>query len=100
MFNWFRKWLLKEVNDNLVFLWGRIVFLEKRIEKMGTANDLLVSEVAGLTTVVESAIALINGFLAQIKNAATLAEVQAVVAEIETEKQKLADAVAANTPEA
>ena len=64
---------------------------------MGAANDLLVSEVAGLTTVVESAIALINGFLAQIKDAATLAEVQAVVAEIETEKQKLADAVAANT---
>ena len=87
---WFRGWLLSDVNLCLTLL-------TYEVRKMGAANDLLVSEVAGLTTVVESAIALINGFLAQIKDAATLAEVQAVVAEIETEKQKLADAVAANT---
>jgi hypothetical protein len=69
----------------------------KEIWRMGAAIDLLKEEVTGLTTVVESAVALINGFTEKIKDAATLEEVQAVVAEIEVEKQALAAAVAANT---
>ena len=64
---------------------------------MSAANDLLVAEVAGLKTVVGSAIALISGLVDQFKNAATMEEVEAAIADIEVQKQALADAVAAGT---
>lgn len=69
----------------------------KEIWHMGAAIELLKNEVAELTTVVESAIVLIQGLADRIKEAATFEEVQAVVAEIEAEKQALAAKVAENT---
>jgi hypothetical protein len=85
-----RRWLFADAH------W-KLNEIMKEVWHMGAAIDLLKGEVAELTTVVESAIALIQGFADRIKDAATLEEVQAVVAEIEAEKQSLADAVTANT---
>jgi hypothetical protein len=82
---------------SFLWKWMKIDDLKKRIESMSQANDLLVVEVTGLKTVVDSAIVLINGFLSQINGAATLEEVKSVVAEIEAQKVALANAVAQNT---
>jgi hypothetical protein len=85
-----RKWLLGPLD------WKLNIIL-KEVWSMGAAIDLLKDEVASLTTVVESAIALIQGLVDRVKDAATLEEVQVVVAEIEAEKQALANKVAENT---
>lgn len=86
-----------QLTAHVVDLTQAIKILLERVEKMSAANDLLVDEVAALKSVVESAVTLISGLVDQFKNAATMEEVQAIVAEIEVQKQFLADAVAAGT---
>ena len=104
---WLRDWFLEDTQRKVGQILGdlsdlsdKISTLTERIESMSAANDLLVNEVSGLKTVVASAVALINGFLDRFKDAATMTEVEAVIADIELSKQSLADAVAANTPAA
>ena len=64
----------------------------------------LHDEVEATTTVIGSAIALINGFLARLQAARASedlsGEVGQLVDELETAKTGLAEAVAANTPAA
>ena len=86
-----------QLMTHVLQLTDTVRLLTERINKMSAANDLLVAEVASLKDVVESAIALIAGLVGQFKNAATMEEVQAAIASIETQKQELADAVAAGT---
>ena len=85
-----RRWLFADAH------W-KLNEIMKETWHMGAAIDLLKSEVAELTTVVDSAITLIQGLADRIKEAATFEEVQAIVAEIEAEKQALAAKVAENT---
>lgn len=76
---------------------------------MAASVDALVTTVAALDTVVDSAVALINGFsqrltdainaaLAGGATAAELAPLTALNTDLQNKKQALADAVAANTP--
>lgn len=61
----------------------------------------LQSEVAALTTVEASAVALINGLAQQLKDAKNdPVAIQGVIDSLEAGKTQLADAVAANTPAA
>lgn len=85
-----RQWLLGSIDL-------KINALTREVWNMGAAIDLLRAEVEQLTTVVDSAVVLIQGFADRIKDAATLEEVQAVVAEIEAGKMALASAVESNT---
>jgi hypothetical protein len=74
--------------------------LHKKIDKlevsMSAAMDLLMAEITDVRGVVDSTLLLIQKLVDKINSAATLEEVQAFVAELEVEEQKLADAVAAN----
>jgi hypothetical protein len=58
----------------------------------------LMDEVASMKTVVDSVVALIDGLIDQLKNANTDAEIQAVITELEAQKQELAAKVPVNTP--
>jgi hypothetical protein len=93
----FRHWLLGDVNQNLQYVWIHLIKLEERINAMSESTDLLKEEVASLSTVVDSAVALIQGLADRLKDVTTLEEVQAIVADLEKEKTELAAAVQANT---
>ena len=70
---------------------------------MAKAIEDLQAEVIENTTVVEGAIALINGLSEKLKEAAAsgdMSQVEAIVAELDINNKRLADAVAANTPAA
>ncbi len=65
---------------------------------MSKITDLQAA-VAASDAVIQSAVLLINGLAQQIKDAGTdPVALAAVIADIEANKQALADAVAANTP--
>jgi hypothetical protein len=87
---WLCDWLLWEVN-------GKLNTIMKGMNAMSASTDLLVAEVAELKTVVDSAVLLIQGIADRFKNVTTMAEVEAVVADLEAQKTALADAVAQNT---
>lgn len=89
--SWFRGWLLADVCVCLTLLYNEV-------RKMSAAFDLMESKVAELKTVNESVLALIAQLVTNLSGATTMAEVQQIVAEIDAEKTKLADAVTANTP--
>jgi len=82
-------------------LWGKVDNLEgKEEDEMATLNDLQ-NEVTALTTVEESAEALISGLSAQLKAAGTdPAAIQKVIDDLDAGKTALAAAVTANTPAA
>lgn len=59
----------------------------------------LKAKVAAQTTVVQSTVVLIQGMIEQLKDAGDdAAEIQAVIAEMESNTQALAAAVPVNTP--
>ena len=67
---------------------------------MAKAIEDLQAEVTENTTVVEGAISLINGLSEKLKEAAAsgdMSQVEAIVAELDANNKRLADAVAANT---
>lgn len=64
---------------------------------MTVAFDQLKQDVAQLTTVTESALALIDGLVEKLKTVTTDEELQAVIQDVEADKDKLAAAVAENT---
>jgi hypothetical protein len=79
-----------------------INILHQIVEKenvMSEALDTLTLEVRELETVVDSAIALINGLAAQLRAIADdPAAILALAAELDAKEQELAAAVVANTP--
>jgi hypothetical protein len=95
--NRFKRWLLGEVNGNLEWINVHLLQIRERIVFMSASTDLLVAEVAELKTVVDSAVLLIQGIADRFKNVTTMAEVEAVVADLEAQKTALADAVTQNT---
>jgi hypothetical protein len=64
---------------------------------MGNTKDLL-DKVAAQTTVVDSAVALLNHLSEIIANGGSTADVQAAIDGVTANTVKLADAIAANTP--
>ena len=85
--------MLREIRKVLQFLiFGRSDFVDK--------FDVLVAEVTALTDVVDSAIAMIDGLAAQIEDCKDDPEqIAAIVANLQTQRDALAAAVAANTDE-
>lgn len=73
--------------------------IEQKVNNMGNELDSLTNQVASNTSVVESAITLINGIAARITAAgADPAKLAALTASLKSEDDALAAAVAANTP--
>ena len=78
-----------------------IVFHAYRSIRMSTATDNLATQVAALTTVASSAVALIETLADKFKAiAGDEAAVNALADEIKGDATKLGDAVVANTPAA
>lgn len=95
--------LLHRVNRRL----GRILLLQNasywaglRLEaKMSVAMDNITREVAETKGIIESAIVLINGIADRIREAGIDAvKLEALTSELDADANKLAAAVAANTP--
>lgn len=71
------------------------------VVKMSQQMDALVAEVGELTSIIDSAVALIQGISAQVADAAGDHEKSlALAAELDAKGNALAAAVAANTPPA
>jgi hypothetical protein len=71
------------------------------ISDMSAATDALTAQVASNTTVVQSALTLINGIAAQITAAGVdPVKLAALTASLKSDDDALAAAVAANTPAA
>jgi hypothetical protein len=64
---------------------------------MSQMFDVMETKVSELKTVNDSVLELITRLVAGIQGALTLQEAQKIVAEVDVEKQRLADAVTANT---
>lgn len=73
--------------------------LKGLITPMATNLDRLTTSVTNVNTKADSIIALVNGLAQQIRdNAADPAALGALADQLDADSQKLADAVAANTP--
>jgi hypothetical protein len=72
--------------------------IQQGVQSMTAAMQALMDEVASMKTVVDSVVALIDGLIDQLKNANTDEEIQAVITELEAQKQTLAAKVPVNTP--
>lgn len=84
--------------DWILFKLDRIINLELHI--MASLNDVQAA-VSAEDTVIDSAIALLQGLAAQVAALQpTQAAIDALAADITAKTQSLADAVAANTPAA
>jgi len=99
---------IQKLNDILSKLY---LLLKEILIHMTAIDDALTqlkADVAALTTVEQSAVALLNGLTAQIQQlinaggdpAKTLADIQQVVSGVEADTAELAAAVTANTPAA
>lgn len=85
------------------FLRREIQYLRLELRTMAATLDQVVSDVAAQTTVINSAITLLQQIKAALDAAIAtgdLAKVQAVATQIEANTAALAAAVAANTPAA
>jgi ABC-type transporter Mla subunit MlaD len=84
--------------------WRRIVPATKQdVDKIMKTLDDIVTEVTGEKTVIDSAVTLLNGLSQQLKDALASQDptkIQAVIDQIDANKQELADAITANTPAA
>lgn len=106
MFGWlFRK---KELTEDT---WCVVRIISQRVErlheklncnlkwsaKMSETMQKLKDEIAGMTTVVGSAVALIDGLIAKLEAAnGDQAAINAALAEVKADREALAAAVAAN----
>lgn len=99
---------LQQLNKNLSAI---VPFIKELLTKMTAITDALAqlkTDVTNLTTVEQSAVALLNGLTAKIQElidaggnpTETLAAIQEVVTGVEADTTELAAAVAANTPAA
>lgn len=95
--------MLGEVMDELHELKGMIRVVIRKENEMAGELDKLEADVAAEREVIGSAVALLNGLKAKLDEAIAsgdMSRVVAVNAEIESQTQALAAAVAANTPAA
>lgn len=89
-----------ELVINIAVLLG-IALLLKKVKTMADELAGLTAQVAANTTVIESALTLIQGLKAKLDAAGTdPAALKALSDSLAAEDQRLADAVAANTPAA
>lgn len=73
--------------------------IERKLNEMSAELDALTAQVSANTDVIESALSLIQGLKAALDAAGTdPAKLKALSDSLASEDQKLADAVAANTP--
>lgn len=78
---------------------GAVLYITRRIISMSAQLDRLATEVSENTTVVNSAITLINGLAQQIRdNATDPAALTALADQLDAQSNALSEAVAANTP--
>jgi len=99
---------LQKLNVSFAALLPLIKELTNKMTAIDDALTQLESDVTNLTTVEQSAVALLNGLTTQIQTiiaaggdpAKTLASIQDVVTKVESDTTDLAKAVAANTPAA
>lgn len=85
-------------DEALMWLLGKILIKENQI--MATLQDI-VTEVHNESDLDDSIITLLNGIVQQLKDAQAQNDPQAIdaiIASIQTNKQKLTDAITANTP--
>ena len=101
------KWLSSRDSRRLGEIWDAVQELKEEMKLMKISLDNLIAAVTDETTVVKSAVVLIDGLEQKVNDlSATLADqpaVQAKVDELATaisaSKAELAAAVAANTPD-
>ena len=92
---------LSGIGDRLRAVEEKLDLILKKEDHLSKEMDDLTAQVHSNTTVIESAINLIKGIAARIAAAGTdPAALTALTEELASEGQKLADAVAANTPAA
>lgn len=94
-----------ELSDQISTGFGRIegalALILRELRKVEQMDPVLVSAVAANTSVVESALTLIQGLAGKLQVAVNdPAAVQALIDQLNAEDAKLAAAVAANTPAA
>ena len=92
---------LDRIEYQQLLILGMLITLNERNTLMEEAVAKLVADVAALTTVDTSAIALLHGLKVALDEAIAKNDPAALVAlsaSIETQTQALADAVVANTP--
>jgi len=65
---------------------------------MPSVLDPIVAEITALTTVVDGAVALLAALKAAVDSAPTLSAAQAIVNDAFAQREKLANAIVANTP--
>ena len=87
----------RELHTKVDRLLALVAALTTKEELMSQGLELLQQEVEAIRTVNDSAIALITGLVEKLKDVTTLSEVQTICAELETEKERLAAALVANT---
>lgn len=91
----------QEVPAWTVDLSNQLDLINQRLEYIMSALDDLTAQVAANRSVIDSALALINGIAARITAAGTdPAALAALTASLKSEDDALAAAVAANTPAA
>jgi chromosome segregation ATPase len=91
----------KKVDTRLDRIESILSDLSERIVHMSVQLDTLAAEVTEMTTVVDSAVALLNGLSAQIVALKDdPARLLALAADLDAKANELAAAVAANTPAA
>jgi hypothetical protein len=96
-----RRWLLSPVLDAIYGGHVSLYQLRQELQRMTAELDALKAAVTNNTTVIGSAITLINGLKKKLDDAIASgdpAALTALSAELGAQDQALADAVAANTP--
>lgn len=78
---------------------NRLAVIERKLMNTDEAIAALVAKVSEQSTVIESAITLLNGLSSQLQAAADdPAQIQAIIDQVAAQSAALAGAVAANTP--
>lgn len=85
----------------LVRILGKLVAIQEQLVNTDEAIAALVAKVSEQSTVIESAITLLNGLSSQLQAAADdPAQIQEIIDQVAAQSAALAGAVAANTPAA
>lgn len=96
------RWIdAQQLHDALASLQASLSNLHQRIKAMSAEIDRLTASVTLLTSVDDSLVTLVTNLAQTIRdNATDSAALNALADKLDAEKQKVADAVTANTPAA
>jgi hypothetical protein len=90
---------LRQIQGSLARVEIQLAVLEGQGTQMASKLDALKAEITRNGAVIDSAMLLINGLIKRLEDMEpTQAEIDALVADLKSEGDSLADAVAANTP--